>query len=324
VEANGRRAVILGGTGAIGGATALRLAGAGWQVHVTGRDPAAVPEELSRAGVTFHRVDRADSEGLDHLIGDGTALLVDLVAYRARDVQQVLAAMRRVTCCVVVSSRAVYLDPDGRHINGDLPPRFPVPISEDNATVSPAGPDVDPFTRHGYAPSKVAVERAALDSGLPVTVLRPSKVHGRWARNARTRGHVDLMSRDVPLIELAHGSAVDHLTAAENAAALIETVADAPAARVLNSADPDTPSAVRVVGRIAELVGWTGRLELLEAEHGARGRHPWQSVHPIVLDSAAASAMGYRPVGTGLDLLAREVDWLLEGRARPVRSPGTP
>lgn len=324
MEAYGRRAVILGGTGAIGGATALRLAGAGWRVHVTGRDPTAVPEELARAGVTFHPVDRADSEGLDHLIGDGTSLVVDLVAYRARDVQQLLPAMRRVACCVVISSRAVYLDPVGRHLNGDLPPRFPVPISEDNATVAPAGPDVDPFTRHGYAPSKVAVERAALDSGLPVTILRPSKVHGRWARNARTHGHVDLMSRDVPVIELAHGSAVDHLTAAENTAALIQTVADAPAARVLNSADPDTPSAARVVGRIAELVGWTGRLELLEGEHGERGRHPWQSAHPIVLDTAAGSALGYRPVGTGLDLLALEVGWLLGRPAASVRSQSTP
>jgi nucleoside-diphosphate-sugar epimerase len=44
----------------------------------------------------------------------------------------------------------------------------------------PAGEDVNPYRREGYAPCKGAAERAALDSGLPVTVIRPSKIHGPY------------------------------------------------------------------------------------------------------------------------------------------------
>ena len=322
------RAVILGGTGAMGGATAERLARNGWTVDVTGRDAAAMPDELSRAGVRFHPVARDRVSDIERLIGDDTDLLVDLVAYSARDARALLPAMGSVGQTVVISTRAVYVDADGRHINGDEPPRFPVPLREDNPTLPPAADDVDPYTRDGYAPSKVAVELTVLDSGLPVTVIRPSKVHGRWARNARTRGFVEAMLRGDARIELAdRGQTVDHLTAAANTAALIETVAltsGQAAPRILNSADPDTPTAEQIVRAIGEHVGWTGTVELLgerdQDEHGDgdsgsdagrdRGHHPWRVAHPIVLDTTASTAIGYAPVGGSLELLLDEVDWV--------------
>ncbi|GAB3582221.1 NAD(P)H-binding protein [Leifsonia lichenia] len=329
------RAVILGGTGAIGGATAERLARTGWTVDVTGRDATAMPDELSRAGVRFHSLERDRVSGIERLIGDDTDLLVDLVAYSARDARALLPAMGSVGQTVVISTRAVYVDADGRHINGDEPPRFPVPLREDNPTLPPAGDDVDPHTREGYAPCKVAVELTVLGSGLPVTVIRPSKVHGRWARNARTHGFVDAMLRGDERIELAgRGQTVDHLTAAANTAALIETVArtadpaDGAGPRILNSADPDTPTAEEIVRAIGERVGWAGRIELLGPGEGGgaveagregdgdptrdpdRGRHPWLVAHPIVLDTTASTAIGYAPVGAGLELLMDEVDWV--------------
>lgn len=165
--------------------------------------------------------------------------------------------MRSVASLVLISSRAVYVDADGRHLNGEEPPWFPGPISEDTATLPPAADDVDPFSREGYAPSKAAAERIALDSGLPVTVIRPSKVHGRWARNPRTRRFVERMLRGDRTIMLAdRGASIDHLTAAANTAALIETVSKAPGQRVLNSADPDTPTAEQIVRTIGERLDW--------------------------------------------------------------------
>ncbi len=305
--------MVLGGTGAMGGATALRLARAGWRVDVTGRDAALVPADLTAMGVRFHAVDRADVGSVDRLVGDDADLLVDLVAYGSDDVAQLLPAMRRVRSSVLVSSRAVYTDAQGRHINGDEAPVFDVPIPEDAPTVPAAGPGVDPFSREGYAPAKVAAERAALDSGLPVTVLRPSKVHGPWARNARTRAFVERMRAGDRVIPLARrGASVDHLTAAANAAALVEVVADAPGARVLNVADPDTPAAVEIVRAIADELAWDGELELL-APGVDGGAHPWNSTHPIVLDTAAAARLGYRPVGPALDLLRDEVRWVAAG-----------
>lgn len=301
------RAILLGGTGAMGGAAALRLAEAGWQVDVTGRDPSGMPVRLSEAGVRFHQLERSDTHGLHRLIGEGADLLVDLVAYTAADVRALLPALTAVTSPVVISSRAVYLDDAGRHVNGDEPPQFTRPLREDDATLPPAADDVDPFSREGYAPSKVAAERAALDSGLPFTVIRPSKVHGRWARNARTTSVVEAMLRGEPTVELAGGETVDHLTAAANAAALIETVAGHPGRRVLNAADPDTPTATEIVHAIAAELGWNGTVEPV-AESSDRGRHAWQT--PMTLDTTAALRLGYRPVATGITLLAEEVEWV--------------
>ena len=310
------RAVILGGTGAIGGATAARLASAGWQVAVTGRDPEAMPAALTRAGLAFHPIDRADTAAIAGLVGTDTDLLVDLLAYRAADVRALLPVLADVGSPVLVSSRAVYVDPAGRHVNTDDPPHFPGPVREDTPTVPPASDAVDPFTREGYAPAKAGAERAALDSGLPVTVLRPAKVHGRWARTARTRPFVTAMAAGAERIELAAGHAVDQLTAASNTAALIETVAADPAARILNTADPDTPNAAQIVAAIGARLGWHGTLDLLAPCSDGdpdRGHNPWRSAHPFVLDTSAAIELGYQPVGTTLDLLVEEVDWVRAG-----------
>lgn len=308
------RAVILGGTGAIGGALAARLAAADWSVDVTGRDPESMPQELIVAGVRFHQIERSEVPEIGRLVGGGADLLVDLVAYCGADVRALLPVMGSVTSPVLISSRAVYVDAEGRHLNGEEPPWFHGPISEDTATLPPAGEDVDPFSREGYAPSKVAVEHAALDSGLPVTVIRPSKVHGRWARNPRTRLFVERMLRGDRMITLAdRGASIDHLTAAANTATLIETVADAPGQRVLNSADPDTPTAEQIVRMIGERLAWDGSLELVASKSDPMvGEHPWRSAHPIVLSTSASERLGYSPQGGALELLMQEVDWVAE------------
>lgn len=303
------RAVILGGTGAVGGATAARLRSAGWDVDVTGRDVASVPAELIAAGVRFHTIDRADVRGVGALVGTGVDLLVDAVAYCAADVRGLLPVMADAASCVVISSRAVYVDDEGRHINGEVPPRFALPLLETNPTVAPAPDDVDPFSREGYAPGKVAVERVGLDSGLPVTVIRPSKVHGRWARNARTRPFVERMLAGDRVIPLPHAEAVDHLTAAVNTAALIDVVAHSPGRRILNSADPDTPPAGDIVRSIASRLGWNGTLEVVHTEDGM---NPWSAANPIVLDMTAAAQLGYVPRGSALELLSDEVDWVAD------------
>nr|WP_090582572.1 nucleoside-diphosphate sugar epimerase [Arthrobacter sp. ov407] len=291
----------------MGGMTALRLAKAGWNVDVTGRSSSRMPVELLQAGVRFHQIERSDSSGIDELVGGGADLLVDLVAYTAADVRAILPVMALVASPVLVSSRAVYTDAAGRHVNGDESPQFEGPIREDAPTLPPAGDDVNPFSREGYAPCKVAAELAALDSGLPVTVIRPSKVHGPWTRQARTQGIVEYMLRGEPTIELADPDTVDHLSAAANVAALIETLAAHPGPRILNAADPDTPSALQIVQAIAAQLAWSGAIDLVP-NTPERGEHPWRT--PMTLDTTAAQELGYKPAGNGLDLLADEVEWV--------------
>jgi len=41
------------------------------------------------------------------------------------------------------------------------------------------------------------------------------------------------------------------------------------------------------------------------------GRHPWDARHPVVLDTTAATDLGYTPVGDYATTVADEVEWLL-------------
>ncbi|RKW70572.1 NAD-dependent epimerase/dehydratase family protein [Galactobacter caseinivorans] len=77
------RAVILGGTGAIGSATALRLLRAGWRVDVTGRDERNLPGPLTRLGARFTAIDAADHAGVRRLVGSGANLLLSTTAFTA-------------------------------------------------------------------------------------------------------------------------------------------------------------------------------------------------------------------------------------------------
>ena len=54
------RALIVGGTGLIGRATAGRLLAAGWEVDLTGRNPAHLPADIAAAGAKFVVADRDD------------------------------------------------------------------------------------------------------------------------------------------------------------------------------------------------------------------------------------------------------------------------
>lgn len=104
------RAVILGGTGAIGAATALRLLRAGWAVEVTGRDGRSMPPQLTKLGARFSAVDSADHAAIRRLIGAGAELFLDTTAFTAASVLGLEPALRDVGSAVLISGRAVYTD----------------------------------------------------------------------------------------------------------------------------------------------------------------------------------------------------------------------
>jgi len=167
-------------------------------------------------------------------------------------------------------------------------------------------------TREGYGRNKVAAEHALLASGLPVSVLRPSKIHGEAARPPREWTFVKrvLDLRDVVL--LAHrGAGVDHPSAAANIAALVETAGLHPGRRILNIADPDAPSGMEIARTVANHLGheWTEIL-LDDGADPRLGWHPWDRRTPIVLDTTAALALDYRPVGDYRATVPAMIDWL--------------
>jgi nucleoside-diphosphate-sugar epimerase len=324
------RALILGGTGLIGQAAARRLLSSGWRVDLTGRNPAYLPDDVAAAGGRFVAADRDDPRQLAAALGDGADLLVDCICYTAADATGLLPLARAADATVLLSSKAVYVDSAGNHANSPTAPHFDGPIRETQPTMAPG--DGDCQTREGYGANKVAAEQVLLDSGAPVTVLRPSKVHGRGAARPREWVFVKRALDRRPAVFLAHrGAGVDHTTAAANIAALIEVVAASPGRRILNSADPDAPSGLEISRTIARQLGHSWAEVLLDggadaragdgAGHGAAGtgaaggtlgEYPWDAAYPIVLDMGAALDLGYIPVGDYAATVAQEVQWLVD------------
>jgi nucleoside-diphosphate-sugar epimerase len=305
------RALIIGGTSAVGRSTAHRLLSAGWGVDLAGRNPARMPAGLAAAGARFVQADRADADQLRAAYGAGADLLVDNVCYTAAHAREVLPYARDAGSVVMISSKAVYVDAAGNHPNSEVAPRFDGPIIESQATMAPS--DIDFNSREGYGANKVAAERILLDSGVPVTIIRPSKVHGPGALRPREWTFVKRVLDRRPVVLLAHGGrGGDHPTAAANIAALIEVAAARPGQRILNSADPDTPSAAEIARIVAGQLGHRWKEVLLDdtAPRGL-GETPWDLRHPIVLDTSAAQRLGYTPAGDYASTVAAEVEWLV-------------
>ncbi|MDQ3031518.1 MAG: reductase, partial [Myxococcota bacterium] len=222
-----RRAVILGGTGGIGRAAARRLLVSGWHVEVSARDVRRMPRDMIEAGVVFHAADRRDAAATAALLARGAELLVDCLCFSASDARALLPSLGAVGSTVMISSKAVYVDDEGRHVNSDERPRFGGPIPESQPTMAPGDGEVD--SREGYGSNKVGAERTLLDSGHPVTVLRASKVHGEGAAPPREWVFVKrVLDRRRALFLARRGESIDHTTAAANLARLIEHVAARP------------------------------------------------------------------------------------------------
>ena len=99
---------------------------------------------------------------------------------------------------IVISSASVYRDAEGRSLDEAASggfPDLPVPIGEDQPTVSP-GPQT-------YSTRKAALEQALLEnSRRPVTILRPCAIHGEGSRHPREWWFVKRIldgRREVPL-----------------------------------------------------------------------------------------------------------------------------
>jgi nucleoside-diphosphate-sugar epimerase len=245
--------------------------------------------------------------------------LVDCACYTAADAQGLLPYLAEVGSSVMISSKAVYVDHRGRHVNSEDPPRFPGPIAESHPTVAPAGGDFR--TREGYATNKVAAERVLLDSGAPVTVVRASKIHGPGSLRPREWVFVKRILDRRRAVFLAHqGQGIDHTSAAANLAALIERVAEIPGRRILNGADPDAPSALGIARTVAAHLGHSWEEILLPDRDDHLGSHPWEAPFPVVLDTRAAADLGYVPVGDYASTVTAEIDWLVN---QPQQAPSS-
>ena len=304
--------IVLGGTGQVGRAIAVRLAGEGWHVVCSGRSRARFPAELRDARVEFAESDRYDADDLQQLLTPGADVVVDCVGYTAGHSRMLFPFQAGIGSVVFISSKAVYVDSRGRHSNSDEPPDFGAPVTEEQPTLAPA--DADYQLRKGYGASKVAAEQILLGSDLPVSILRPSRVHGAGAARPREWVFVKRVLDGRTHVLLARGGrGVNHPTAAVNLAALVAFCAARPGTRVLNSADPDAPDGLAISRLIARHLGhvWTEIL-LDDTAPAGLGAHPWDTLPPFVLDTSAAQRLGYVPAGSYADTVTAEIDRLMQ------------
>jgi nucleoside-diphosphate-sugar epimerase len=311
-ESSPVRAIVLGVSGVTGPAIALALAGAGWEVTGTGRDPSRFPASLRAAGVGFERSDRAVPAELAATLAAGADVVVDCVCYTAEHARRLVEQRGTFGSAVVLSSKAVYVDSRGRHSNSDDPPEFDGPVGE-RQPVLPPDFSGDFESAEGYGPNKVAAEQVLLESGLPVSVLRPSRIHGPGADPPREWFVVRRLLDGRRRIPLARGGRTgNHPTAAANLARLVLTCAEHPGQRVLNAADPGAPTARDVVVAVARACGL--EVEPVGLPDDAAPRHgwtPWSTWPPYFLDTSAALGLGYRPAGTYAETVRDTVDALL-------------
>jgi nucleoside-diphosphate-sugar epimerase len=302
---------VLGGNGQVGAAAGLRLVAAGWEVTSSGRSADRFPRELREAGVRFARSDRYDAGDLCELLHPGADAVVDCVGYTAAHARMLLPVRQGIGSLVFISSKAVYVDGQGRHANSDEPPDFGGPVTEEQPTMAPS--DIDYHSREGYGGNKVAAENVLLDSGMAVSVLRPSRIHGAGASRPREWVLIKRALDDRRHLLLAHGGrGANHPTAAVNLAALAAFCAARPAVRILNSADPDAPDGLTISRIIAAHLAhaWTEIL-LDEAAPANLGDHPWNTLPPFILDTSAARRLGFVPAGSYAETVKTEVDWLV-------------
>ncbi|RKR73952.1 NAD-dependent epimerase/dehydratase family protein [Frondihabitans australicus] len=293
------RALVLGVNGVTGRGLAPTFLDSGWDVVATGRGPSRLTGAWADA-VDYRVSDRTDERALRHLLDEVQPdVVVDCVCYTAAHARALVDSSGAFGSAVVLSSKAVYVDPEGHHSNSDEPPAFARPVTEGNAVLEPDWSG-DYASRGGYGTNKVAAEIVLRESGLPVSILRPSRIHGPGASPSREWFVVRRLLDGRGRIPLSQGGATgNHPTSAAALAGLALACALSPAPRTLNVADAGTPTAGAVVRAIAEAMGTAVEVVGLPATASAGDRSlgysPWATWPPFFLDTAEATrTLGWR------------------------------
>lgn len=296
------RAVLVGGTGMIGRATARALAGDGWEVVAVSRS-GALPEGLAELGVESVVADRADAAQLRAAIGEGADFVLDTVAFDRSHGEQLNALAGVIGSAVVISSASAYADDDGRALDGEGgdPPVMPVPILETQRTAEPGDAT--------YSTRKAELEQTLLEGPLPATLLRACAIHGPGAQLPRELFFVKRALDGRKQVALAwNGESRFHTTSVANLAELIRLAAAQPGSRVLNAGDPDPPSTLEISQAVGAALDHEFEPALLP--DGSFG-NPWAVPLPFVVSMEAAEReLGYRPVTTYPEAVRETCAWV--------------
>ena len=302
------RAVLIGGTGMIGRATARALAEDGWEVVAVSRS-GALPDGLAELGVQAAMADREDDAQLRAALGAGADVVYDSVAFTREHGEQLNALEGLAGSLVVTSSASVYADDDGNALDGEGGhfPQLPIPIPETQRTVGPGDAT--------YSTRKAELEQTLLDGPLPATLVRACAIHGPGAKLPRELFFVQRARDGRRRVALAsNGESQFHTTSVANLAELIRLAAAQPGNRLLNSGDPDPPTTLEICRAIGDALGHEFEPVLFPEQSDERPglENPWAVPRPFVVSmEAAENELGYRPVTTYPDAVRETAAWVL-------------
>ncbi|WP_284164872.1 NAD(P)-dependent oxidoreductase [Frigidibacter sp. SD6-1] len=224
----------------------------------------------------------------------------------AADGKALLEARDRFDRLCVISTVSVYCDDEGRcldTVGASGFPHFACPLAETSPILPPG---------EGYSRGKAAMEAAIAGPG--VSILRPSAIWGIGARHPREWWFVKRALDGRTCVPIAFGGeSVFHTCSVTGIARLAALCMATGFEGALNVADATSPSVAEIAATLGDMLGH--RFDLvpvsdLPEECAHVGHTPWSAEHPIIIDTARARALGWKPDSYAADRLAPYLDWM--------------
>jgi nucleoside-diphosphate-sugar epimerase len=266
--------LFVGGTGTISASCVRRSVAAGMSVYVLNRGQ-NVKHRVLPESVTWLQADIADADSARKALGDlEFGAVANFVSYNAADAAQAVGIFRgRTRQYLHISTASLY--------------RKPVlqwPIVESNLRQNP-------FVR--YSRDKIAAEdelmRACVDTGFPVTIVRPSHTYdeasppipGDWTV-------VDRLARGAEVIAPGDGTSLWTLTHADDFAQGLVGLLGNPRAvgEVFHITSDDVYTWDQIYSIVAGALGVEPRIVHIPSEHILAGAPDWFWSELIIGDLA--------------------------------------
>lgn len=308
------RALVIAGTGYIGGRVVERLVEGGHDVTVMHRGDHEPP---APAGIRHIHCDRAQlADRLPELHALDPDVVLEMRAMDQRDAGQTMAVVRELGARVVVISSADVYRAYGRMHGSEPGPAEPVPLAED----APLRERLYPYRgeRGGAFDDydKIPVERAfAGDPHVACTILRLPAVYGERDPQHRLRPDLARMDTGRPAILVPERALTWRWSwsyVGDVAEAVALAVVDERArGRVYNMAQERTLTHEAWVRAVAGAAGWHGEIiGVPDADLPAHLRLPVNYEQDLVLDSTRIrTELGYRERHPFAEGLARTIAW---------------
>jgi nucleoside-diphosphate-sugar epimerase len=298
------RVLFLGGTSFTGPHAVRELAERGHEVAVfhRGEHEPELPAEVRHVHGDLSTWDAH----VDELRALEPDVVVDMVAYVREDARRVLDFRGIAQRAVVISSADVYLA-FGRVHQSEPGPPVDLPLTEDSPLREVV---IDPTY------DKVAVEEAVhAGSGFPVTILRYPAVHGPGDPQHRLYQLIRRMDDRRPAILVQDSMAEWRWMRgySEDCAHALALAVESEerAGRIYHVAWPEALTLVEWIGKVAEVVGWEGRVvPVPHAQLPEALRFEGDFGQDYVVDSSRIrDELGYAEVVDERTALERTIEW---------------